>query len=81
MSCGQAYNSSRGLSEAEQKLRLDMLQDLFGSVDTSQRPFIEPPFSCDYVSARLVLLRAVSRPMHFLMQTAGAIIMLPSKGR
>lgn len=23
--------------------------DLFGSVDTSMRPFIEPPFSCDYV--------------------------------
>lgn len=43
-----AYNASRGLTEEEQKLRLDMLVDLFGSVDTSERAFIEPPFSCDY---------------------------------
>ena len=49
----QAYNASRGLSEDEQKLRLDMLADLFGSMDTSERAFIEPPFSCDYVGANL----------------------------
>ena len=28
-----------------------MLKDLFGSMDTSERAFIEPPFSCDYVGA------------------------------
>jgi hypothetical protein len=28
-----------------------MLEDLFGSMDTSERAFIEPPFSCDYVGA------------------------------
>ncbi len=46
----QAYNASGGLSEEEQAQRLEMLKGLLGSVDTSHRPFIEPPFACDYVS-------------------------------
>lgn len=44
----QAYNRSGGLSEAEQAQRLEMLKDLLGSIDASRRPFIEPPFNCDY---------------------------------
>ena len=44
----QAYNSSGGLSELEQARRLELLQDLLGSVNTEQRPFIEPTFACDY---------------------------------
>lgn len=59
-SCLQAYNASRGLTEDERKLRLDMLVDLFGSVDTRQRAFIEPPFSCDYVGARAAVVLNVS---------------------
>lgn len=36
----------------EEKKRAELLQQMFKSIDPESPPFIEPPFTCDYVSIK-----------------------------